>query len=787
MFQYLKKAVSGSYLQDPRNSLVQDEHRKKILKDNLTHSIKKLQKTHVNRSTSVIERNDEDGLKVCIALEAIFLHEYLYKSQAMDLKNMFVDGIRTADDDVLHVSFWDLVKEVTHKDVVTQLKHLVVTTDVGLCRSWIRLALNDCLIVSYLDAILADKTHLSRYYAPNAFLMDSELPFILKDFLQGLMHFEFRLNYNSSKLNTWEMEPLGLAGLVKTDKNQTLKGEGVTTDSKSAQTAKLKDVTKQTNSPTTDKKIKHKRGPAQSSARKSLGSLPKTSSLVKEDSTSSMKSIDDEPKLKSRITAVEDLPIAKSSFLERNKEKTDSATEKTGDNYQIENKIKITLENPNNENQSRSSTPKDKEITENAENFQEDPESIATVIQETPPRVLGNRLGGLGWSGWSSQFEEDENDGQISRDVESPKTPLLHKEEFKTFDSLLKSYGNNTETLSSSLELSSDAHQIEDDVVENVNEDGDSKLKGDSEAISDKDKSPATSPTADPAVNQTFEIVPMDTQLQGENVDKRTQSSLSQLTELGLEWGLDKQNFQCRHCNKAIGLIYGPYRVCHFDGGYYCLDCHDDEQYYVPANVISQWEFKKFKVSRYNKLFLMKIEEEPLFHMDELNPKLYEHIASLQEVKTLRQQLQYVKEYIQTCRNEIAEDFRIRLWPREYLCDDIHQYSLLDLIQVHSGQLSHHLKKVIAQFTKHIYKCTLCCQKGFICEYCNDTQIIYPFQIDIAVQCPGCLSTFHRVCRQDKRCPKCVRIHLRTQSSQKDEMERRLTVTSKESIGIGVF
>ena len=57
----------------------------------------------------------------------------------------------------------------------------------------------------------------------------------------------------------------------------------------------------------------------------------------------------------------------------------------------------------------------------------------------------------------------------------------------------------------------------------------------------------------------------------------------------------------------------------------------------------------------------------------------------------------------------------------------------------------------------------------------------------VIFQCPGCLSTFHRVCRQDKRCPKCVRIHLRTQSNQKDEMERRLTVTTKESIGIGVF
>ena len=29
----------------------------------------------------------------------------------------------------------------------------------------------------------------------------------------------------------------------------------------------------------------------------------------------------------------------------------------------------------------------------------------------------------------------------------------------------------------------------------------------------------------------------------------------------------------------------------------------------------------------------MKIEEEPLFHMDELNPQLYEHVMCLKDVK----------------------------------------------------------------------------------------------------------------------------------------------------------
>ena len=108
---------------------------------------------------------------------------------------------------------------------------------------------------------------------------------------------------------------------------------------------------------------------------------------------------------------------------------------------------------------------------ENLKNSKDEPDTIVTPIQETPPMVLGNKLGGLGWSGWSTEFEEDENDGQISKDVESPTTPLAHKEEFKTFDSLLKSYGNNTETLSSSLELSGDAYSLQKEDDNEHNED----------------------------------------------------------------------------------------------------------------------------------------------------------------------------------------------------------------------------------------------------------------------------------------------------------------------------
>ena len=77
------------------------------------------------------------------------------------------------------------------------------------------------------------------------------------------------------------------------------------------------------------------------------------------------------------------------------------------------------------------------------------PSTLKQNEQTQPHNMLGNRLGGNGWSGWSSQFKEDEHDGGEETPGLSSQTPTpLQKEDFKSFDSLLKVYGNKTETLS---------------------------------------------------------------------------------------------------------------------------------------------------------------------------------------------------------------------------------------------------------------------------------------------------------------------------------------------------
>ena len=56
--------------------------------------------------------------------------------------------------------------------------------------------------------------------------------------------------------------------------------------------------------------------------------------------------------------------------------------------------------------------------------------------------------------------------------------------------------------------------------------------------------------------------------------------------------------------------------------------------------------------------------------------------------------------------------------------------SLQDLLQIPTGGLAASLRKVIKFATKHVYSCRLCCQKGFICELCNNSKVIYAFETD---------------------------------------------------------
>ncbi|XP_025748279.1 pleckstrin homology domain-containing family M member 3 isoform X1 [Callorhinus ursinus] len=250
-----------------------------------------------------------------------------------------------------------------------------------------------------------------------------------------------------------------------------------------------------------------------------------------------------------------------------------------------------------------------------------------------------------------------------------------------------------------------------------------------------------------------------------------TTSFLSILTTLSLERGLTAQSFKCAGCQRSIGLSSGKAKVCNYSGWYYCSSCHVDDSFLIPARVVHNWDTSKYKVSKQAKEFLEYVYEEPLIDIQQENPMLYRHAEPLATVVRLRQRLKSLRAYLFSCRAAVAEDLRRRIFPREYLLQQIHLYSLADLQQVIEGKLAPFLGKVIKFATSHVYSCSLCSQKGFICEICNNGEILYPFEDISTSRCESCGAVFHSECKEKSvPCPRCVRREL--QKKQKSFWRR---------------
>ncbi|XP_029462231.1 pleckstrin homology domain-containing family M member 3 [Rhinatrema bivittatum] len=240
-----------------------------------------------------------------------------------------------------------------------------------------------------------------------------------------------------------------------------------------------------------------------------------------------------------------------------------------------------------------------------------------------------------------------------------------------------------------------------------------------------------------------------------------TTSFLGILTTLALEKGLTAQSFKCAGCQRPIGLSHGRAKVCSYSGRYYCSICHVDDSFLIPARLVHNWDTSKHKVSKQAKEFLEYVFEEPLIDIQQENPLLYRHVESLATVMHLRQQLKSLRAYLFSCRAVVAEDLRRRVFPREYLFQQLHLYSLADLQQVIEGKLAPFLGKVIKFATTHVYNCSLCSQKGFICELCNNGEILYPFEAVSTSRCECCGAVFHVECKvKTVPCPRCVRKEL---------------------------
>ncbi|XP_067167936.1 pleckstrin homology domain-containing family M member 1 isoform X3 [Apteryx mantelli] len=242
------------------------------------------------------------------------------------------------------------------------------------------------------------------------------------------------------------------------------------------------------------------------------------------------------------------------------------------------------------------------------------------------------------------------------------------------------------------------------------------------------------------------------------NIVKENGFLLQYLVAIPVEKGLDSQSFICAGCSRQIGFSFVKPKLCAFSGLYYCDSCHQDDEMVIPSRLIHNWDLTKRGVCRQALKFLTQIRNQPLINLKLVNESLYDHVERMSQICRSREQLKLLGDYLIMCRSGALKELSKRLDHRNYLLECPHKYSVTDLRQIADGAFETFLQSLIQFASHHVYSCDLCTQRGFICQICNRSNIIFPFELDTTTRCSQCKTVFHRDCQASvKSCPRCER------------------------------
>lgn len=91
-----------------------------------------------------------------------------------------------------------------------------------------------------------------------------------------------------------------------------------------------------------------------------------------------------------------------------------------------------------------------------------------------------------------------------------------------------------------------------------------------------------------------------------------------------------------RHISPFDFLVFLDYikrlRYCEYLGKYFCQCCHENAQMVIPSRVLRKWDFSKYYVSNFSKDLLIKIWNDPLFNVQDINSALYRKVKLLNQV-----------------------------------------------------------------------------------------------------------------------------------------------------------
>ncbi|ELW61614.1 run domain Beclin-1-interacting and cysteine-rich domain-containing protein isoform X4 [Tupaia chinensis] len=242
-----------------------------------------------------------------------------------------------------------------------------------------------------------------------------------------------------------------------------------------------------------------------------------------------------------------------------------------------------------------------------------------------------------------------------------------------------------------------------------------------------------------------------------------------------------KQNYRCAGCGIRTEPDYiKRLRYCEYLGKYFCQCCHENAQMVIPSRILRKWDFSKYYVSNFSKDLLIKIWNDPLFNVQDINSALYRKVKLLNQVRLLRVQLYHMKNMFKTCRlaKELLDSFDA---VPGHLTEDLHLYSLNDLTATRRGELGPRLAELTRAGAAHVERCMLCQAKGFICEFCqNEDDIIFPFELHKCRTCEECKACYHKACFKSGSCPRCERLQARRELLAKQSLESYLSDYEEE-------
>ncbi|PAV59363.1 hypothetical protein WR25_21406 [Diploscapter pachys] len=710
---------------------------------------------------------------ICNVIEAIFIH---------GLRDpFFLKGSRYAK--YPEPNFWPFVSKFSHPSITSQIRSLsMINTEIGKSRAWIRIVLNEGSIEHYVKLLLGEKRAIEQFYNEHAYLRDAEQTDRMSDVVRSLSKIAIKTAVNSALLNTWTPSPLILAGLVSG------KPQKVSASLRPSRQPRFQ---------------------------------PSTSDSTTEVGLSALDTLPDQvlpPVVKRRLCAVERRgnPFDDSGSDTSSVYSHPSMTERRSLPFSPSPTIPIGSVNSvpadlppldlspitvtRRTSTSESTRSRPSSVSESRDSLQKAEESAKETEQEEKKTELVEE---------HSELKKEEND-ETQREHEEVKE---EKEEEASTNMELEQNEENEENMQEDskvddTEETEHAEQNENRETQEEQEIEEGHRTSTPIRIRDRDMKNSESrcnSTSSSASSPSFGVVSFGqalrsaynecqtttqadeefteaTSSESEHAneekagEKREIEVLFRLCKLPKEKGLDAQEFRCPMCRKTIGINLAKYDICGMDSQYYCMECMQGGEGPIPSRVLLNWDWGCRKLSHRGRTFIDANQEKAVIDIQKVNPQLYKRIPVMANILRLREKLRLISMYLFTCRESVAEDFKKRIWPKNYLYEQEHIYAFADLVALHNGHLESNLTGLLKYAISHVMSCALCRQKGFYCELCRKKELLYPFQDNIH-RCPDCCSVFHIECmKQVFDCPKCARKRAQRQNETTTQENREMSL-----------